>query len=293
VNRLIDRAIVPAAGLGTRLRPITDAIPKEMLPLGRKPVLEHILEELRGAGIRRVLFVIAPGKEMIERYFGNGAAWDVHCDYVIQPEMRGLGDAVLHGEGWADARPFLCAFGDCVIESRSEASPSRRLADVAGSRQAIGVLAERVQLAMTNRYGVLQPAHPDQPTDDAEEPFEVTGVVEKPAPERAPSRFAVAGRWALVPEVFEFLRREPPGPAGEIGLSPAVAAMLSRGHRGWAVPLGPGARRRDIGAWDTYLTATAEYAVQDTDFGPIIRAAICHEVSASTRSAEQRTTQKT
>src|SRR5437588_8937489 len=89
----IERAIVPAAGYGTRLRPLTEAIPKEMLPLGRKPVLEYVLEELRGAGITDVLFVVSTGKEMIRKYFGDGERFGVRCTYAIQPEMKGLGDA--------------------------------------------------------------------------------------------------------------------------------------------------------------------------------------------------------
>src|SRR2546421_10623067 len=94
----IQRAIVPAAGLGTRLRPLTLAIPKEMLPLGRKPVLEYVVEELRAAGIGRILFVVSPGKEMIRAYFGDGGRFDLRFDYATQPEMLGLGDALLHGE---------------------------------------------------------------------------------------------------------------------------------------------------------------------------------------------------
>src|SRR5690349_17245036 len=98
----IDRAVIPAAGHGTRLRPITSAIPKEMLPLGRKPVLEHVLDEIRVAGITKVLFVVSPGKEMIESYFGDGQRFGVACDYVVQPQMLGLGDAILHAESWTN-----------------------------------------------------------------------------------------------------------------------------------------------------------------------------------------------
>src|SRR5579872_3838049 len=117
LHRTPDRALIPAAGFGTRLRPLTSAIPKEMLPLGRKPVLEYVVEEMRGAGLTRLLFVISPGKELIRSYFGDGSRWDVHCEYVLQYEMRGLGDAVLHGESWTEGRPFVVAFGDCIIET--------------------------------------------------------------------------------------------------------------------------------------------------------------------------------
>src|SRR5512143_4179910 len=112
----IDRALVPAAGYGTRMRPLTRAIPKEMLPIGRKPVLEHVLDELKGAGIQRILFIISPGKDMVQGYFGDGSAWGVRCDYAVQQQMRGLGDALLHGEEWAEGHPVMVAFGDCLIE---------------------------------------------------------------------------------------------------------------------------------------------------------------------------------
>src|SRR5579872_3708409 len=126
LHRTPDRALIPAAGFGTRLRPLTSAIPKEMLPLGRKPVLEYVVEEMRGAGLTRLLFVISPGKELIRSYFGDGSRWGVHCDYAIQPEMRGLGDAILHGESWTDGLPFVVAFGDCIIESRVESGQPPR-----------------------------------------------------------------------------------------------------------------------------------------------------------------------
>src|SRR5579862_3343934 len=111
----IDRAIIPAAGFGTRLRPLTTAIPKEMLPLGRKPVLEYVIEELRDAGVSRILMVVSAGKQMVRDYFGDGTAWGVRCDYVLQPEMRGLGDAVLQGEAWSEGEPVVVAFGDCIV----------------------------------------------------------------------------------------------------------------------------------------------------------------------------------
>src|SRR5258708_38696284 len=112
----IRRAIVPAAGYGTRLRPLTNAIPKEMLPVGRKPVLEYVVEELRAAGIESALLVISAGKEMIRTYFGNGSRCGLSMEYVMQKEMRGLGDAVLYGESWVGGEHFALALGDCVFE---------------------------------------------------------------------------------------------------------------------------------------------------------------------------------
>ena len=111
------RAVVPAAGFGTRLRPLTNAIPKEMLPIGRKPVLHHVVDELLTAGLTEVLFVISPRKEMIREYFGDGSEFGINCEYTIQPEMRGLGDAILRSEPWTANEPFMVAFGDCMVKS--------------------------------------------------------------------------------------------------------------------------------------------------------------------------------
>lgn len=273
----INRAILPAAGLGTRLRPLTHAIPKEMLPLGRKPVLEYVVEEMRAAGMTRLLFVVSPDKEeMICRYFGDGAAWGVRCDYVLQPERKGLGDAILRGETWTEGEPVLVAFGDTVIESDGTC-PAARLVETYRARRADAVvLTECVSREKTRHYGILSPAVnlPDIPTD----PFPLKGVIEKPAPEAAPSLMAVSARWVIGPPVFCSLRETPPCSNGEVALTDAVQTLLARGGVGWAVPLLPGEVRWDIGGWETYLAAAARAAVQDVEFGPRIRAAVCEDI---------------
>jgi len=291
----IDRAVIPAAGYGTRLRPLTSVLPKEMLPLGRKFVLEHIVEEMRAAGITRLLFVISPDKGMIRRYFGSGEDWSVRCDYAIQPERKGLGDAILRGEAWTEGQRFVVAFGDCIIEKENlgvwecgsrgvEATrtlpgspPSLPLQRLMGTHSRKGaaatVLTERVPREKTRQYGILAPAIalPDAPR----EPFPLADIVEKPAPEEAPSQMAVAARWALGPDIFDYLRRARPGTNGEIGLTEAVRALLADGKTGWAVPLWLGEARLDVGGWETYLVAAARAAAADPDFGPRVREAIC------------------
>lgn len=295
----IDRALVPAAGLGTRLYPLTRALPKEMLPLGRRPVLEYVVEELRAAGITRILFVVSPSKPMIEAYFGDGAKWGVRCDYVLQPERKGLGEAILRGEAWAEGQPFVVAFGDCLIEEETHYSitpssshplplspphpqpptpnarsaPLRRLLETHRRERADAtVLTERIARENTRKYGILAPAVPlpDAPT----EPFPLADIVEKPAPELAPSTLAVAARWALNPTIFPFLRQASPGPDGEINLTDPVRALLAQGGRVWAVPLVDGEVRRDIGGWESYLLAAARAAASDPEFGPRVQRAL-------------------
>ena len=119
--------MIPAAGLGTRLRPLTNAFPKELLPIGRRPVLAHIAAELRSAGITDALFIVSEQKPQIRAYFGDvyeGEGADdaealpaLRCSYVIQPSQRGLGDALLYAEEWAAGMPFAVAFGDCMMDA--------------------------------------------------------------------------------------------------------------------------------------------------------------------------------
>jgi UTP--glucose-1-phosphate uridylyltransferase len=262
--------MIPAAGFGTRLRPLTIAIPKEMLPLGRKPVLEYVVEELRDSGLTDLLFIVSPGKEMIRAYFGDGSRWGVRCDYVIQPEMRGLGEAILRGEEWAGSDPVLVAFGDCIID-RSGPPACARLVETFAAQQAdAAVITEAVPRERTRRYGVLKPA--DDGSANGNAPFLVTGIVEKPDPERAPSTWVVAARYILGPRLFDHLHRTTPGPDGEVSLSDAVATALEDGCIMWAIPLIPPERRRDIGGWDSYLVAAARAAVYDAEFGSAVRA---------------------
>ena len=276
----IARALVPAAGYGTRLRPLTLAIPKEMLPLGRKPVLEIIVEELAASGIREILMVVSPGKESIRSYFEDGTRFGARITYAVQSEMRGLGDAILHGEEWANGQPFLTAFGDCIIDSPNHFA-TRRLLDAHRINASFAtVLAQKVPRELVSRYGILS-QDSDQSRPEGAFPF--SRIVEKPRPEDAPSQWAVAARWALGSDIFQFLRGADPDPKGEIGLSQAVDRALLAGQTAWAVPLNAGERRIDIGSWDSYLYSAAEAILQDPELGEGIRRRICVEADADAR----------
>ena len=265
----ISRALIPAAGFGSRMRPLTTALPKEMLPLGRKPVLEFIVEELASCGIGDILLVISSAKEGIRSYFGNGDAFGVRISYAFQEQMRGLGDAVLHGVDWAGGNPFVVAFGDCIIES-GDHDALRRLIDLNRSRDAFAsALAQEVPIESVSKYGILRPAEPvnSVPTP----PFQFDRIIEKPPADSAPSRWAVAARWILDPEIFSFIEKTPPDSKGEVGLSQAVDRALSEGREAWAVPLNADERRLDTGSWDTYLLAAARAILHDPDYGEHIR----------------------
>jgi UTP--glucose-1-phosphate uridylyltransferase len=267
-DRRPERAIVPAAGYGTRLRPLTRAIPKEMLPLGRRPVLEYVVQELKEAGIGRILFVVSPAKDMIRAYFGDGSEHGVSCEYALQPRMLGLGDAILRGEEWAGGRPFVVAFGDCIVRSAHAVGSrplDRMLRTHAAERADATVLTEYVDAEATRKYGILRPASAvAQPADG---PFRVASLVEKPSPEAAPSRQAVAARWVLSPDIFPRLRAARPGPNGEIGLTDCVAEWVAQGARLWAEPLLAQESRLDVGGFATYLAAAVQAAFEDEEYG--------------------------
>jgi UTP--glucose-1-phosphate uridylyltransferase len=289
----IVKAVIPAAGLGTRLRPLSQAFPKELLPIGRRPVLAHIAAELRGAGITEALFIVSERKPQIRAYFGDVYQGDMpgeendlpplRCAYVTQAKQRGLGDALLYAEAWAGGEPFAVAFGDCLIDATAPAEPLRRMLAVQAEQNlAATVLCEEVEREKVARYGVLAPADPIPPRHAA--PFAVNDIVEKPSPAEAPSRLVVAARWVLQPEIFRFLRQIQPDARGELNLTDAVRAMRQAGGAFWAVPLQPDEKRRDIGNFETFFSAFVRAALRDPEFGETARRAAAEELAAETGS---------
>jgi len=267
----VTTAVVPAAGFGTRLRPLSESIPKEMLPVGRYLALERIVGELAAAGMRRVVFVLSPAKEhFIRERFGDGRE-GVSFIYVLQPEMRGLGDAILQAESaLRPGEPFVVALGDAVFEEAQPGDLVRRLVRACAEQGAgVALAVQRVPEERISRYGVVAPA-PDSPADG---PFlAITDIVEKPAPHEAPSAFAAAARYVVPGEVFDAIRATPPGKGGEVQLTDALRALLRAGSGGVAVPLQVGEARHDIGGLDSYFRAFVTFALADPEHGEGLRA---------------------
>src|SRR5690349_16510966 len=182
-------AVVPVAGRGTRLLPLTRAVPKELLPLDGRPIVEHVVDELRAAGVDRIALITRAGKGAIEDHFD-----DRRIVAIRQGEPRGLGDAVACAETLPPSGPFVVALGDCVF--RSSAVVSALLTAHAAQPGAAAVIAvERVPPERVSRYGVV-----------ALDGERVVDVVEKPAPQDAPSDLAIAARYVLTPAIFAALR---------------------------------------------------------------------------------------
>ncbi|MBI3697470.1 MAG: UTP--glucose-1-phosphate uridylyltransferase [Acidobacteria bacterium] len=283
---MIHSAIVPVAGLGTRLLPATKSQPKEMLPVARKPIVQYVVEELAAAGIERILFVTGRGKSSIENHFDHDPELNrsltqadkkalldeiefeklqVHYFYTRQRLQLGLGDAVRCGENFAGPEPFLVALGDSIIGLNGHSTISRRLGEVYEQDGASCVIAvEEVPRELTSLYGVVAPASKGNV-------FQIADLVEKPAPEQAPSNLAIAGRYVFSPSIFEKLRKVKPDHRGEIQLTDAIRLLAASGERIIGVKLARGERRYDIGNFPSYFETFLEFALADPDYGARLR----------------------
>jgi UTP--glucose-1-phosphate uridylyltransferase len=252
----VVQAVIPAAGRGTRLAPATRAVPKELLPLGTRPVLDHVLDELNAAGVARVIVVTAPGKEAVVEHLGPNPA----VTAVLQREPRGLGHAVLQAAGEVGDEPFVVALPDALFGG--PAALRALLAAADGLDGAIAV--ERVPAGRAHRYGIV----------GVDADGLITHLVEKPAPGSEPSDLAIAARYVLPPAIFDALRTTEPGAAGEIQLTDAIARLVADGARIAAVLLPDGVRRADVGSPAGYAAAFVAHALADPQLAPAVVEAI-------------------
>lgn len=282
----VNIAVVPVAGLGTRLLPATKSQPKEMLPVGRKPGVQYVVEELTRAKVKRLLFVTGPGKASIENHFDLNVELiqtlretgkedllealeferaPVQFFYTRQRQLLGLGHAVLCAQPFVGELPFVVALGDSIIGLNAESDIVCRMTQCFTEQKADAVVAfEQVPRAQLHQYGVAKPK-------DSGEIFELDDVVEKPTPADAPSDLAVAARYVLAPRIFDALERTRPGKGGEIQLTDAIRLMIREGGRVLGVRLRPGERRFDIGNYDAYFRAFVEFALADEKHGRSLR----------------------
>ena len=293
----IDIAVVPVAGLGTRLLPATKSQPKEMLPVGRKPVVQYVVEELTRVGMQRLLFVTGQGKASIENHFDIDSDLiqtlretgkeellreleferaPVQYFYTRQRQALGLGHAVLCAEAFVGAHPFVVALGDSIIGLQAQSEVVRRMTRCFEERQAAAVIAfEEVPASDVSHYGIAAPRN------GGGDIFEIEDLVEKPSKAEAPSNLAIAARYVLSPGIFAALRETPPGKGGEIQLTDAIRAVIRKGGRAYGVRLGAGEPRYDIGNFESYFRAFVEFALADGRFGPSLRRHLEHLLDAA------------
>jgi UTP--glucose-1-phosphate uridylyltransferase len=272
---MVTKAVIPAAGLGTRFLPATKAQPKEMLPVVDKPAIQYVVEEAVAAGIDDILIITGRGKRSIEDHFdrqfeleyflqekGKHADFDQVVDiaeladihYVRQGEPLGLGHAVSVARKHVGDQPFVVMLGDEFMASDSPLLPGMIDTHVQFGRSVIAL--QEVPLEEISRYGCVSPEHL------GDQLVRILDLVEKPKPADAPSNLAVIGRYVFTPEIFEKLDQVKPGVGGEIQLTDAVALLLAdQAVYGYVVEKG----RYDTGTVIDYLKTTVELALERPD----------------------------
>lgn len=280
---MITKAVFPVAGLGTRFLPATKAQPKEMLPVVDKPLIQYAVEEAYEAGIREMIFVTGRTKRPIEDHFDMAyeleteleAAGkhellkvvqsikpdDMECVFVRQPKMLGLGHAVLCAERLVGNDPFAVLLADDLMVG--DKGITRQMVEIFSEWRVSILAVQEVPAEQTRRYGICA----GTPVNDRL--MDLTQIVEKPAPENAPSRLGVAGRYILTPGIFEEIRRQPRGVGGEIQLTDGISGLLRRekvfAYRYEGI-------RYDCGSKEGFLQATVELALQHPELGAGFRA---------------------
>lgn len=221
----VDLAVIPAAGLGKRMRPATRSVPKALLPVVDRPAVQHVAEEAIRAGVKEVIFVVDAGVgSLIERHFAEDDPLpgfeDVLVTVVIQEEPRGLGHAVLTAGSAIGDRRFFCLLVDNIVRPGADLLPSLEAASNGGSVVALREVGDH----MLERYGVAVPG------DRRGNTLDVLGAVEKPGVEKAPSNLGLVGRYLFSPDILGALAELPPGHGGEIQLTDAIDVVARQGN---------------------------------------------------------------
>ena len=278
----IRKAVIPAAGYGTRFLPATKATPKEMLPIVDKPTIQYIVEEALASGIEDILIISGHGKRAIEDHFDSAPTLehelmrkgrqdllnvlrettDVNVHYVRQKYMRGLGDAILCARTFVGDEPFAVLLGDDVVY-HPQRPALRQLIDVYEETGGSVLGCQIVADAQVSAYGIVAGAMQN------ERLMHVSDMIEKPALSEAPSRMAVLGRYIIRPEIFSILQNTEPGKGGEIQLTDALKVLAQRDT---VYAYNFEGRRYDLGDKLGFLEATVEFALRRSDLGDSFRA---------------------
>lgn len=280
----IRKAVIPAAGLGTRLLPATKATPKEMLPLADKPSIQYIVEEAVASGIEHVIVITSRTKRIIEDHFDSSPELErmleqkgdyktlemlrqiedmAQVTFTRQPSPRGLGHAILQAKDLVGDEPFGVMLPDDLIDTNDDTPCLRQLMDVYEQHEGSVLAVMHVPREQVNRYGIIAGEQMAPRT------WRVSETVEKPAVERAPSDLAIVGRYVLTPEIFDLLERTQPGSGGEVQVTDAIDALL--GFQSVFAYEFTGTRY-DMGDKLGWLTTSVAYALKRPDLAPGMKA---------------------
>ena len=298
---MITKAVIPAAGFGTRFLPATKASPKEMLPIVDTPVIQYVVEEAVASGITDILMVIGKGKRMLEEHFDRSFELELELEakgklkelesiraisnlanihFVWQRKMLGLGDAIRCARHHVGNEPFAVLLGDTLMQSRGGVPATRQLIDVYDRFGGCVVALEEVPRERVSRYGVISGERLDERT------YRVTDMVEKPKPEEAPSNLVVASRYILTPDIFGYIDAAKPGKGGEIQITDALRARVAddlpmHGSRVQAL-------RHDAGNTLDFIKTNILYALEHKDIAPALSDFIIAKADELRRSRDAR-----
>ncbi len=277
----VRKAVIVAAGRGTRFLPLTRSLPKEMIPLVDKPLIQYAVEEAISSGIEQVIIITARGKQSLEDYFDRSAELEhfleakgdtkrlqemrelsslADISYVRQKEQLGLGHAILTTRGIVGEEPFAVILPDDIVDG--EVPALKRMMEVYEKYESSVVAVERISEDDTNKYGVIEPRRV------AEGIYQVISLVEKPESSVAPSNLGIVGRYILTPQIYEALMVTPPGQGGEIQLTDALHLLLKQ-QKIYAYELE--GLRYDTGNPLGWLKATVAFALKREDIGAELR----------------------
>lgn len=277
----VRKAIIPAAGYGTRFLPATKSMPKEMLPIIDKPTIQYIVEEAVSSGIEEILIITNSQKSSIENHFDR--SWELegflasrnkkeelelvkkvsniaNVYSVRQKEQRGLGHAILCAKAFVGDEPFAVLLGDDVVYNPDRPA-IKQLIDYFDNVQASIVGVQEVEYDSLNKYGIITPKGKLN-NEGSNESCEISDMVEKPAPENAPSKFGVLGRYVLTPKIFDLLETQQVGVGGEIQLTDAIKRLIAF-EKVYAFKFE--GRRYDVGSKIGFIEATIDFALQRDD----------------------------
>ncbi len=280
---MVKKAVIPAAGYGTRFLPATKSSPKEMIPIIDTPVIQYVVEEAVASGITDILMIIGKGKRAIEEHFDRSPVLEetlvkkkntemlekirsisemANIHFVWQKEMNGLGDAILHAKYHVGNEPFVILLGDTLVQS-DDGPVTKQLINVYNENKGSVIALEEVKPELVSRYGIV-----DGETV-SEKVVRARNWIEKPSVEEAPSNLAVASRYLFTPEIFDYLENTSPGKNNEVQLTDAMREMVKT-HPMFGLKFK--GKRYDIGDKLGFLKTNIEFGLNDREIGEELRA---------------------
>ena len=286
----IRKAIIPVGGLGTRLLPATKVLPKELLPVGRRPMVQYVVEEMRAAGLENICFVTGRKKALIQEHFdhdpelvrylqdrgSDGLLGELaylesglHLTYIRQSGPQGVADALSLAEDWVGGSSFVTALGDSIVcESDTGTLLRTMIAEHQKGGAAATIAVEPSARDRLRHHSLALPAGGEDVDGGA---FDVAEILDKPRTTETKHEWTIAARYVFGPEIFEAIRCTRPTRSGELQLVEALRMLLRQGEKVRAVCLQPGQRHHDIGNFGGYYRACIEFALSDEELGPEMR----------------------